>query len=110
MAKEYLEKLSVLLEVLNIKNEIAGPIEVRHFFSGAALYVCNTICASWSPAGLAFKLEEQEASDLIKKGIAKPLKYFPEGHIKKGYVLFEELDEKTDSHLKEYFIKSAQQV
>ena len=110
MAKVYFEKLSALLEKLHIENEITKPMEVKHFFSGAALYINKTICASWSPAGLAFKLDEQEANKLIKNGKAIPLKYFPNGHVKKGYALFEEPNENEASHWKKYFIKSAQQV
>lgn len=62
MAKEYLEKLSNLLKETDIKNEVSQSVEVKHFFSGAALYVDNTICASWSTVGLAFKLPEQEVN------------------------------------------------
>ena len=62
MAKEYYEKLNTLLEEINIKKEVLLPMEVKHFFSGAALYVNQTICASWSPAGLAFKLPEEETN------------------------------------------------
>lgn len=110
MAKAYFEKLSALLEELHIEDEIAKPMEVKHFFSGAALYVNKTMCASWSPAGLAFKLEEQEVNKLIKNGNATPLKYFLKGHVKKGYALFEEPNKKKASHWKKYFIKSSQQV
>ena len=110
MAKVYFEKLSALLEELHIEKEITKPMEVKHFFSGAALYINKTICASWSPIGLAFKLDEQEANKLIKSGKAIPLKYFPKGHVKKGYALFDEPNEKKASHWKKYFIKSAQQV
>lgn len=108
MAKVYFEKLSALLEELQIEQEVTKPMEVKYFFSGAALYINKTICASWSPAGLAFKLEEQEASKLIKSGKAIPLKYFPKGHVKKGYALFDEPNDKKASHWKKYFIKSAQ--
>jgi len=110
MAEEYFEKLSALLEELRIENEITKPMEVKHFFSGATLYVNQTICVSWSPAGLAFKLEEQEANKLIKNGKAIPLKYFPKGHVKKGYALFKEPNEKKANHWKKYFITAAQQV
>lgn len=108
MAKVYFEKLSALLEELQIEQEVTKQMEVKYFFSGAALYINKTICASWSPAGLAFKLEEQEASKLIKSGKAIPLKYFPKGHVKKGYALFDEPNDKKASHWKKYFIKSAQ--
>jgi len=110
MAKVYFEKLSALFEELRIENEITKPTEIKHFFNGAALYVNKTICASWSPAGLAFKVGKQEANKLIKEGKATPLKYFTKGQIKKGYVLFKEPNKKKINHWKKYFIKSAQQV
>lgn len=110
MAKEYFEKLSALIKELNLENEISLPIEVKHFFSGAALYVEGNICASWSPGGLAFKLPEDEVNELINKGDAKPLKYFPKGNIKKGYALFENPDKHKSRHWKPYFIKASQSL
>jgi hypothetical protein len=82
MAKEYFEKLSKIIDDLNIDDLIEKPLEVKHFFSGAALYVDGTICSSWTPVGLAFKLSEQEVKSLISDGSATPLKYFPNGHVK----------------------------
>jgi len=110
MAKEYLEKLSKLVKELKIDEEDSLSMEVKHFFSGAALYINRIICASWSPVGLAFKLPEQEADDLIAKGEAKPLMYFPKGHIKKGYVLFDNPGSRKSSQWKKYFMKAAQQI
>ena len=75
---------------MELDTEIDSPLEVKHFFNGAALYSNGAICASWSPVGLAFKLPETDVSQLINDGRAKPLKYFPKGHIKNGYVLFED--------------------
>ena len=110
MAKEYVEKLSDLLRELEITEAVAGPLEVKHFFSGAALYVNDTMCASWSPVGLAFKLPEEEASGLIASGKAKPLRYFAKGHIKKEYALFDKPDERDPGELRQYFVKAAKQV
>ena len=110
MAKEYFDKLSSLLQQINIENEVSLPLEVKHYFSGAALYVNKTICASWSPAGLAFKLPEPEVQELINAGEARPLKYFPKGHIKKGYALFENPDDKNPEQWRRYFITSSGQV
>jgi hypothetical protein len=110
MAKEYLEKLSSLVNALNIEADIASPMEVKHFFSGAALYVNGVICASWSPVGLAFKLPEGEVAVLIDSGRAKPLKYFPKGHIKKGYALFADPDLSKQKQWRKYFLIAAQQT
>jgi len=106
MAKEYFDKLSVLVNRINLEDEIELPMEVKHLFTGAALYVNNSICASWSPGGLAFKFTEQEVNKLIESGKAKPLRYFPKGHIKKDYALFESPESKRPSHWKTYFNKA----
>lgn len=108
MAKAYFEKLTKLIEALNLEDEIVLPLEVKHFFSGAALYINGTICVSWSPVGLAFKLPQPEVEHLISMGLAKPLKYFSNGHIKKGYALFENPDDNKASQWKKYFVKAAQ--
>lgn len=107
MAKEYLEKLSGLVERLGIEKEAgATAIEVKHFFAGAALYVNKKICVSWSPAGLAFKLPEEEVNKLITSGKAKPLKYFTKGHVKKGYALFNSPASSKPGRWKKYFVKA----
>lgn len=106
MAKEYLEKLSGLVLHLNIEKEVDSRIEVKHLFTGAALYVNKVICASWSPVGLAFKLPEKEVASLISSGKAKPLRYFPKGHVKKGHALFESPEKSRPSRWRAYFLKA----
>lgn len=110
MAKLYWEKLSKLVSDLNLEEEIGWPVEVKHFFSGAALYVNETICASWTPVGLAFKLPQDEVDALIAAGEAKPLKYFPKGRVKKGYALFETPDLNRRVQWQTYFLKAAGNV
>ena len=110
MAKVYREKLCELINDLDIETEIPVPMEVKHFFSGAALYVNGAICASWSPVGLAFKLPQTEVESLISSGDAKPLRYFPKGYIKKRYALFESPSDEQPMQWKKYFIKAAAQV
>jgi len=60
--------------------------------------------------GLAFKLPDSEVTKLINSGKAKPLKYFPKGHVKKGYALFEKPDITKSEQWKKYFMLAAQQV
>ena len=106
MAKKYLEKLSELVLRLKIEKDVDCRIEVKHLFTGAALYVNKVICASWSPVGLAFKLPEKEVAILIGSGKAKPLRYFPKGHVKKGYALFESPEKSKPRSWKAYFVKA----
>ena len=42
---------------------------------------------SLTPVGFAIKLPEKSRFDLLKKERAKPLRYFPKGPIKRGYVV-----------------------
>ncbi len=110
MAKVYFEKLSQLISEIELEDEVAVPLEVKHFFSGAALYASNVMCASWSPAGLAFKLPESEVTELLAGGKAKPLKYFEKGYAKKGYVTFENPNVSKTGVWKCYFLKAVEQT
>ena len=100
---------------LEIEKQVDVQLEVKHFFSGAALYANEVICISWSPAGLAFKLPESEVVELINSGKARPLRYFAKGYakkgnVKKGYVAFENPDMENNSQWQEYFLKAIGQV
>ncbi len=106
MAKVYFEKLKQLVEDLDIAAEMSRQLQVKHFFSGAALYADRTICASWSPGGLAFKLPEVEVERLITTGKAVPLKYFEKGRVKKGYAMFLNPEAAKKSRWKNYFLKA----
>ena len=65
-----------------------GALEVRHFFSGAAMYRQGEIVVSLTPVGLGFKVPVEVRSSLLKREIAVPLRYFPSSPIKSDYVLF----------------------
>ncbi len=86
MAKEYLEKLEALLAPAARKLPPKVKLEVRHFFSGAAAYANGRICITLTTVGLALKLPEDARIRLKKKG-ARSLRYFPNGPIKKDYVV-----------------------
>ena len=85
MAQPYLTNLDEL-----VARELPGAhgLVCKHFFRGAALYSHNSICASLTPAGIAFKLPEHRCTALIASGRAMPLRYFDRSPVKKGYVLF----------------------
>jgi hypothetical protein len=106
MAKKYLEKLTQLIVDLEIEDETDAELEIRHFFSGAALYANKVICASWTPAGLAFKLPQAEVTRLIASEEAKPLRYFAKGNIKKGYVMFENPEQENVGVWRKYLVNA----
>ena len=87
MAKEYLDRLTALIDKATSGTFKNISLECKHFFSGAALYANGKICISLTPVGFAIKLPEESRNALLKQKGTKPLRYFPEGPIKKDYVI-----------------------
>jgi TfoX/Sxy family transcriptional regulator of competence genes len=87
MAKEYLERLSALIRQATSGRFKNAQLECKHFFSGAALYANGKICMSLTPVGFAIKLPEASRRIFMKQKGTKALRYFPEGPIKKDYVV-----------------------
>ena len=87
MTKEYLEKLTELTKRASLREFKDIKLEVKHFFSEAALYANGKICATLTPKGFAIKLPETNKDKLLKEGKAKKLRYFSKAPIKKDYVI-----------------------
>ena len=87
MAKEYLDRLNDLMAEIAPDVSTPASLEVKHFFSGAAVYADGRICISLTPAGFALKLPEALRDELMKEDGTKNLQYFPEAPIKKDYVV-----------------------
>ena len=87
MTKKYLEQLSALLQQTTPDNVDGVNLACKHFFSGAAVYANGRICMSLTPAGFAIKLPEDSRNALLKQKGSKELRYFPQGPIKKDYVV-----------------------
>lgn len=87
MAQAYYEKMSALVERATSSRFKNVTLEVKHFFSGAALYANGKICMSWTPAGFAMKLPKAHRDKLIQKRGVKRLRYFPKGPTKKEYLI-----------------------
>ncbi len=87
MTKEYLEMLSELMKRAVPHGFESIKLEVKHFFSGAAVYADGKICMTFTPAGFAIKLPEESRIILIEQRGANSLRYFPKGPIKKDYVV-----------------------
>ena len=90
MAKRYLEKLSKLMNRATAGKFKNVDLECKHFFSGAAVYANGRICITLTPVGFAVKLPEESRNALMRDNGTKHLRYFPEGPIKKNYVVLPE--------------------
>jgi len=87
MAKEYFVKLSNLMAEICIDTPTNVSLEIKHFFSGAAIYADGRICISFSPAGFAIKLPDALRNELMREKDTKHLRYFPKAPIKKNYIV-----------------------
>ena len=104
MAQEYLERLIALMREATSGRFKDIKLEHKHFFSGAALYVNGKICLSLTPVGFAIKLSEESRNTLLKQKGTKPLRYFPEGPIKKDYVILPKAS-LSDTSILRYWVK-----
>lgn len=84
MAQQYLDALRALLEGVRLPDGV--DLVCKHFFGGAAAYADGRICITLTPAGLAMKLPQNDRAALEGEG-ATPLRYFPQGPVKKQYVV-----------------------
>ncbi len=68
-----------------------GAFTFKNCFGSVAGYIDGKIFVSCGNFGLALKLPENTLQDLFKNQGAKPLQYFPKGHIKKDYAVIPEV-------------------
>ena len=106
MAEPYLERLTQMVERLELPRTSDISIEPRHFFSGAALYANRKICVSLSPMGLAVKLPVGIREKLISEGNGTEFRFFASGPIKREYVAISETILKDDEVLRKLLISS----
>lgn len=86
MVASYLEALQSLLGRVGPNAEPSAAITCKHFFAGAAAYADGRIFMTWTPIGLALKLPQASRDAWLEKG-ATALRYFPNGPIKKQYIV-----------------------
>jgi len=87
VAKEYLERLTAVVDQATARSRQGVTMACKHFFSGAALYGDDKICASLTPVGFAIKLPETLRATLLTERRARPLRYFGNGPVKREYVI-----------------------
>ena len=87
MAQPYLDQLTALIRETIHSGKAGTSVECRHFFSGAAAYADGKVFAMVTPLGLALKLPPVDCQTLMELHGATPLRQFPEGPVKKDYVV-----------------------
>jgi TfoX/Sxy family transcriptional regulator of competence genes len=86
VSETYLRNLIALIGRLPANLNSEEAIQCKHFFGGAAAYVGGQIFITLTSRGLALKLPKDSRDLLIGKG-ATPLRFFPNGPLKKDYVV-----------------------
>lgn len=110
MAKEYFEKLSNLPKEANVENEVSQSIEVKHFLVVPHYTQITQYVHLGHLLVQHLNYQNKKFKKLIKNGEAKPLKYFPKGHVNKVYALIGSPNNKKPKQWKKYFITPAKQV
>ncbi|MFQ5443025.1 MAG: TfoX/Sxy family protein [Nitrospinales bacterium] len=85
----YKERLQNILEKSFPELATLHALTFKNCFGSMAGYVDDHIFCSCGPFGFALKLPPVDIKALLKCG-AKPLQYFPNGHVKKDYVVIPE--------------------
>jgi len=110
MAEPYLERLWRIVAGLEPLQIRGVTLECKHFFSGAALYANRKICASLSPAGFALKLPEHQRRSLISAGKGEEFRFFPNGPVKREYVVLSGSVIQNENEFQELVIASVNYV
>ena len=90
MHNQYLEKITKLLVQTKPKLATTHSLEFKTVFGAVGGYVNSRIFISCGNFGIALKLPSKILEGLFNKKVAKRLKYFPKGHIKKEYAVLPE--------------------
>ena len=84
---KYSEKITTLLEQVRPKLSTIHRLEFKNVFGAVGGYVNGPIFVSCGTFGVALRLPALTLESLFNEKIAKHLKYFPNGHVKKEYAV-----------------------
>ncbi len=105
----YRKQLESLLKNTRPRLSSTHDLEFKLCFGAIAGYVNGNIFISCGKFGVALKLPVKILTVLFQKENAKPLKYFPKGHIKKQYATLPKHILNDPTRLKELINKSIKQ-
>ena len=85
--KNYLDRITKLVSLARPGLSKTHNLEYKNCFGAVAGYIEGQIFISYGKFGVALKLPPKKINELFKESDVKPLKYFPNGHIKKDYAV-----------------------
>jgi len=101
---EYQQRLESFL--LGAKLSPEYDISFKSVFGARAAYANGRIFATLGKFGFALKLPSDVCSELFDNGQATPLKYFANGHVKRGYAVVDEDHAEVQSRLSRLIVQS----
>ncbi len=110
MKNKYFDKITKLLEETHPKLSITHRLEFKNVFGAVGGCVNGSIFTSCGRFGIALKLPPDTLATLFQKKEAKHLKYFPNGHIKKEYVVLSKLMLNNERQLQKLVDESVEYV
>jgi TfoX/Sxy family transcriptional regulator of competence genes len=102
----YRDKLESLLKKVRPRLSSTHNLEFKKCFGAVAGYVNGNIFISCGKFGVALKLPPEALAMLFKEKGLKPLKYFPNGHVKKEYAVLSQHILNEPARLKKLVNKS----
>ena len=103
------EQLKEILNNTYPQLEKQYKLEFKNCFGAIAGYTDGNIFCSCGKFGFALKLPNEDVGKLLKEG-AKPLQYFPNGHVKKDYAVLPDVIMRDKKQLKELIVTSVKFV
>ena len=110
MQNKYFEKVTKLLEKSGPKLATTYRLEFKNVFGAVGGFVNGRIFISCGKFGLALKLPAKALEKLFNKKVAKHLKYFPNGHIKKEYAVLPKRITEDTRHFRKLVDESIEYV
>ena len=110
MQNKYFEKITKLLEQASPELTTTYRLEFKNVFGAVGGYVNGHIFISCGKFGVALKLPPQTIEYLFNKKVAKRLKYFPKGHVKKEYAVLQKRITQNAEQFRKFVDKSVQYV
>lgn len=84
---DYLDRITDILGRTRLRLSRTRDLTFRRVFGAVAGYVDGNIFISSGKFGLALKLPSATIEHLLEERGVRQLKYFPNGHVKRNYVV-----------------------
>ncbi|MBI3530539.1 MAG: hypothetical protein HY067_21540 [Betaproteobacteria bacterium] len=84
---QYLDEMTALLREARPRLAATHRLEFKNCFGAVTGYINGKIFISCGSFGTALRLPPKVLDVLFKDSDVRPLKYFPNGHVKKAYAV-----------------------